>query len=73
MKLERLPDGSLRIEFELKQGNEFASAIIRRAEEMPSVLLELSSLLREAWYEAKNRFEQPPHAFDPHAPPHPSL
>jgi hypothetical protein len=73
VNVEKLPDGSLRVEFDLKQGNELAAAVIRHAEDMPSALLELSSLLRAAWYEARNTFEQPPHAFDDRAPPHPSM
>lgn len=73
MKVEKREDGSLRVELDLKQGNELASAVIRNAEDMPSALLELSSLLRAAWYEAKNTFEQPPHAFDERAPNHPSM
>lgn len=72
MKVERRADGSVWLEIELAVGNELASAVIRNAADMPSALLELSSLLREAWYEAKNTFEQPPHAFDERAPAHPS-
>lgn len=73
MKVEKLVDGSLCVELDLKQGNELAATVIRHAEDMPSTLLELSSLLRAAWYEARNAFEQPPHAFDDRAPPHPSM
>lgn len=73
MKVERLANGVVRLEIELAAGNELAAAVIRHAEDMPSALLELSSLLRAAWYEARNTFEQPPHAFDERAPPHPSM
>ncbi len=73
MSAEKLPDGSIRIEFDIDKSDKLAAAIIKDAEDMPSVLLELSSLLREAKYSARNAFRQPPHAFDERAPRFPSM
>ncbi|MFW5452545.1 hypothetical protein [Thioalkalivibrio sulfidiphilus] len=72
MKVERIDDGHVRMTFEVEEGNRLARLINAHARDMPNGCLELSSLLEEAWYGARNHFRQPHHAFDEHAPRAPS-
>lgn len=60
MKVERQADGHILLEMEVADGNKLADAIHAHAEEMRSPVLELSSLLREARYNSRNDFRQPP-------------
>ncbi len=60
MKARGKPQEHIRLEVPLKEGRELASAIIRDAEDMPSVALELAYLLREADYAARDTFRLPP-------------
>ncbi len=65
MHVERLPDGRLRLSFEIDEGDRLAEAVIKHAEEASSAALALSSILREARYEARNDFRQPRNAWAP--------
>ena len=65
MHVQKLADGSVIIEFGLQEGNKLAGAIIKNAEDMSSTALELSSILRQAHYQAKNHFRQPPNPWAP--------
>ncbi len=67
MKTEKLNDGRILMEFSIKEGDKLAEAIIKHATHMPNAALELSSLLREAKYQAGNTFRQPPRAWEPGA------
>ena len=72
MKVERTEDGHILLEMEIGTGNKLADEIHAHASEMRSPVLELSSLLREARYNASNDFRQPPNAWGPDAAPPPS-
>ncbi|MFP4130735.1 hypothetical protein [Thiohalospira sp.] len=72
MKVERTEDGHILLEMEVGAGNKLADEIHAHAAEMRSPVLELSSLLREARYNAGNDFRQPPNAWGPDAAPPPS-
>lgn len=66
MKAENLNPHTLRLTFDIAQGKALAEAIIQHnADNMPSALLELASLLRQADYEAHDAFRQPDHPWDP--------
>lgn len=60
MKAHGMPQERIRLEVPLKEGRELANAVIREAEDMPSVALELAYLLREADYAAHDPFRLPP-------------
>lgn len=71
MKADTLDTGNpetdtLRLTFDLAEAEALAEAIIHHnSDNMPSALLELASLLRQANYEAHDDFRQPPHAWEP--------
>ena len=67
MKAEKLSDGGIFIEFDLKTGNRLADAVIKHATHMPTAALDLSSILRKAKYEIGSTFRQPPGAWKPGA------
>lgn len=73
MDIERIDDNSFRLCIDLKQARQLAKAINGKAREMRNAALALSSALGEAYAEANNRFRQPAHAFDEHAPKQPSI
>lgn len=64
MKAEKLTDGDIFIEFDLKAGSRLADMIIKHATRMPSAALDLSSILRKAKYETSSTFRQPPGAWE---------
>lgn len=72
MKVERTEDGHILLEMEIGTGNKLADEIHAHADEMRSPVLELSSLLRGARYNASNEFRQPPNAWGPDAAAPPS-
>lgn len=72
MKVERTGPDQVRLSFDVEEGMRLARLINGRARDMTSACLELSSLLEEGWYSARNNFRQPPHAFDERAPRVPS-
>lgn len=71
MKVERQADGRILVEMEVGDGNKLADAVHAHQDDMRSPVLELSSLLREARYNARNEFRQPPDPWseDAAAPP----
>jgi hypothetical protein len=73
MDIERIDDNHFRLRIDLKQGRTLAKAINGKAREMRNAALALSSALGEAYAQANNKFRQPPHAFDEHAPRQPSI
>ena len=60
MKLEMMDDGRVRLTLPIDKGNAFADAVMQHADTMRSPVLELAHLLREARYEARDHFRQPP-------------
>lgn len=64
MKAEKLDNEQILMEFNIKEGDKLAEAIIKHAQHMPNAALELSSILRKAKYDASNTFRQPPKAWD---------
>lgn len=73
MKAHPLENGTILIEFDIEAGHKLADAIAQHnADNMPSALIELASLLHKASYAAHDEFRQPPHAWEPGLP-HPSL
>lgn len=72
MKVERVDDEHVRLEFDIKEAQKLAEAINGRHEDVTNGCRELSSLLQEAYYNSRNEFRQPPHAFDEKAPKAPS-
>ncbi len=72
MKVMRSESGDVVIEIGIEQGHKLARLIRAHAQDTTSACLELASLLSEAHYLARNRFKQPPHAFDEKAPRAPS-
>lgn len=65
MKVEKHPAGGLKIEFDMAEADAIADDFIRHAEALPSAALNLSSLLREAQYAARDHFRQPPNPWEP--------
>lgn len=65
MKVEKTAAGGLRIEFDMAEADAVATDFIRHAEALPSAALNLSSLLREARYAARDHFRQPPNPWEP--------
>jgi hypothetical protein len=72
MKVERTDPDHVRLCFQVDEGMRLARLINAGAGRLPGACLELSSLLEEARCAARNRFRQPPHAFDEKAPRVPS-
>lgn len=73
MKVERQADGRILVEMEVGDGNTLADAIHAHQEDMRSPVLELSSLLREARYNARNEFRQPPDPWSEDTPAPPAM
>lgn len=65
MKATQKDNGDILIEIELDEGNRLATSIMHHAENLPSSMLDLASLVRQARYSAEDEFKQPPHPWDP--------
>ncbi|MEJ2059183.1 MAG: hypothetical protein P8Y64_01675 [Gammaproteobacteria bacterium] len=72
MKVTQDEQGRVRIEVDIETGFKLADQIREHANDTTNGCLALASLLHEAYYNAKNDFRQPPHAFDEKAPKAPS-
>ena len=74
MKVSKLEDGKLLLEFTLEEGRKIDRQISEHtADDMPSAALSLASVLRAAWYGGHDDFRQPPHAWDADSPKPPSI
>ncbi|MGA7800574.1 MAG: hypothetical protein WCC36_07160 [Gammaproteobacteria bacterium] len=68
MKVEKLPDGHVVLQFTPKEAHKLDAEIAEyTGNDMPTEALNLSSALRSAWYEVNDNFRQPPHAWEPGA------
>lgn len=56
MRLEKRSHEQVQLTLDTDEARRLATAIIKHAEEMPSVALDLQSLLREADYETHHPF-----------------
>ncbi len=75
MEIQRSSEGhgDYLITFEKDEVEDLADPIIGKASQMSRTLLDLGYLLRQAQYARRDRFRQPPHAFDRNAPKLPSV
>jgi hypothetical protein len=67
MNIDRQSDGTLALDLQQEEVRKLAKDIIDHAEDAHSTLLNLAYLINEAWYDARNDFRQPPHAWEPGA------
>ena len=72
MKAKFDPDRGLELQFDLGEARKLAQDLIQHSEAANSQVLNLAYALREAGYELKNHFRQPPHAWDEEHLPWPS-
>ncbi|HKJ10497.1 MAG TPA: hypothetical protein VKA76_15530 [Gammaproteobacteria bacterium] len=68
MKVEKLPDGRLALQFTAEEARKLDAQIAAHTgNDMPTEALNLASALRSAWYEVNDDFRQPPNAWEPGA------
>ncbi len=72
MNVKNLQDGRIVIEIEKSELGRIAGPVIKHAEDMHSVVLDFADILRSAEYAMRDKFRQPPHAWDAGAR-HPSM
>ncbi|HQU15424.1 MAG: hypothetical protein B7Z66_07490 [Chromatiales bacterium 21-64-14] len=65
MNVEKQPEDTIRLTFEISEGDALAGALSEHADAVSSAALNLSSILRAARYNAKNSFRQPPDPWSP--------
>lgn len=68
MNVERTANGQIVIEYSLDEAKPLVAAITEHAEDLPTAALDLASLLRQAQYEARNHFRQPPRPWETRPP-----
>lgn len=71
MEIKRRDKKYIEITIEMSKIEKLFRAINAKTDRITSGAMEFASLLEEAWYEAKNDFRQPAHAFDKNHPQHP--
>lgn len=64
MRIEKDMNGGFRLHVAPDEAKKLAAAIIQHAEDMPTVALDLQSLLKQALYALRDDFRQPPGAFE---------
>jgi hypothetical protein len=64
MNLTRNTNGQLELALTAQEAKNLAQDIIHHAEDAQTTVLNLGYLLREANYETRYAFRQPPHAWD---------
>lgn len=71
MQVERHDDHHIVIDVDIQTAEKLYKAINAHTDDITSSAIDFASLLEEAYYEARDDFHQPPHAFDEKHPPHP--
>lgn len=72
MKVNFDPERGLELRFDVNEARKLAQDLIQHSEAANSQVLNLAYALREAGYQLKNHFRQPPHAWDERHQPWPS-